>query len=102
MSFPRLGYATSIRNDARDLHIQLERLRRSLPKGGEATLGSGTSTIVMEDRATADGCVLLSPMDATAQTAAAYVSARALGQFTITHASGKSGGVFCYLVVPNG
>lgn len=65
---------------------------------GTATLGSGTSTVVLDQNVRERSAVHLMPEDATAESAAAYIGTVANGTFTITHATGKDGGVFRYSV----
>lgn len=64
-----------------------------------ATLGSGTSTVITDSRVGGGSVVVLSPQDSTAQGAAAYIGTYGIGTFTITHSSGKQGGVFRYAVL---
>ena len=66
---------------------------------GSFVLAAGTTTTVTDRRVGSLMTVLVTPMDSTAQTAAAYISSVTDGSFVVTHTAGKTDGAFRYAVI---
>ncbi|MFA6125531.1 hypothetical protein [Sphingomonas sp.] len=67
---------------------------------GSFTVGAAaTSTVVPDVNAYASSVPLLMPANATAAAMAPYVSARATGSFTLTHAAPGASADFLYVLL---
>jgi hypothetical protein len=84
---------------------QLAQAVRELVAGGTNAAGSftlavgATSTPVKDTLATPGCWILISPTSANAAAAKAFVSAKASGTFTVTHAAAAAGSTFDYLLL---
>jgi len=88
------------RTSDRDRIVSWEAVRRRFPKGGAVTLATSATTTTVNDRAMrAAREVFLQATNADAASEAAYISARADGSFTITHANAGTTRTFRYLII---
>lgn len=66
---------------------------------GSGTLTAASTTTVKADpRASRNSIIVLSPTSTTAQAAGMWISAKAIGSFTITHATPGATPTFDYVV----
>jgi hypothetical protein len=71
---------------------------RSNATGSFSLATAGTTTTVTAPNMGATSTVLLSPTNALAQSAGFYISAKALGQFTVTHSVNAGSRTFDYAI----